>query len=403
MPPSPSKHGRKPALAFLLLGSLALGLGSCGSRPKPPPAKVSHSDNELNCADENAKPNVRCAKNPAAAFDPAGLLWVAWSQNGKLYVSHSNDLGKSFSQSVAVTPTPEAFEDNGRPRIVATKSKAVHVAWTQNGGQVRYSRSLDAGRTFTAPVTISNGAAGNRLGSMAVNSRDHVFLAWTGGMGGVSTQQGGTPRHSGANLYYTYSKDGGRRFLPEQEITGQACECCQVGLKVDPKQLPVLLWREASGVALNHFLAKDRPGPVQMIGEGHGKAEGCEGAALSVAPTNGYFATWASEKGLFFSSSLDQGKNFTPPALIGQSASATDPDILADDRAVHLLWKQAEGSKSVLTAQNSWDGGQTWSPPKRLAEAEDDTGEPFLLADQSRHYAVWQTKGQGFRLIPLGD
>ena len=414
-PPFQSRQKLKPALASLVLGLLALGLSACASHPKTSgPAKPANAEADLNCADENAKPRVSCAINPAAAFDPIGQLWIAWSQHGKVYVSRSNDLGSSFSPAVAVNPVAESFdaEEGARPKIVPTKAGAVYVAWTKGQGQtgqVRFSRSLDKGRTFTAPVTLSYDPA--RLASLAVNNRDYVYLAWTsGGSLDVSAKNGGP--HAGAELYYAYSSNGGRSFHPEQKISDQACACCQASIKVDVKQLPVLLWRQlgagqTSAVVLNHFAAKDKPGLIQQIGEDQGKTEDCQGPALSIVPKYGYFVTWPSRddahKGLLFSSSEDQGKNFSPPKSLGQSAQTLEPDILADEHSIHLTWKQTDGAKSIAFAQDSLDGGQTWSTPRRLAEAEGDTDQPFLLDYQGHHYVAWQTDDQGFRLIPLGD
>jgi len=383
----------------MILSVLAVGLSACSSRPKPPPAKPAISDNEVDCADENAKPHLKCAAHPTAYFDPNGLLWVVWGQGGRVYASHSTDLGRHFDPPVAVNPSPEPLDTSApaRPKLVANKLRAVYVAWTQANGQVRFSRSLDTGRTFTAPATVSNGMGRSyhRLGALATNARDYIYLAWTGG--GETNGQA-----SRAALYYAYSSDGGRSFHPEQNIASSACSCCRVSLRVDPKQLPVLLWRETGGIVLNHFQAKDRPGVSQSISGGNGSTDACEGPALSIVPKFGSFATWAGQNGLLFSSGSDMGKNFSPQIPITQSAAA-EPDILADERSINVIWKQTEGSKTILLGQNSWDGGQTWSKPKHLAEAEGETDQAFLLAQQGHHYVAWQTKEQGFRLIPLGD
>ena len=422
--PASTLKTRRAALP-LALGFLALGLAACAAGDKAGkletrPAAADAAAQPA-CAGENAKPAIACAKSPSVAFGPNGVLWAVWSQAGTVYVSHSNDLGKSFSQAAAVNPAAEPVEAGGeaRPKIALSKTGAVYVAWTKKLGQphtghIRFSRSLDGGKTFTAPVQVNSdsGEIGHRFETLAVNDRDYIYLAWIDKRDKVKAEQGGGG-YAGAALYFTYSSDGGRSFHAEKKVADHVCECCRLAMKIEAKKFPVILWRhvfdgQIRDHALTRFSAKDQPGPLQRVGDDHWRLEGCphHGPALSIAPQGEYYAAWFTNgdarKGLFFSASQDHGKTFAAPAAFG-GGQASHPDVLADGQSVHLAWKDYDGKKTLLREQHSGDGGQSWSPPKTLAEAAGEADHPFLHAWQGRHYVAWQTAQAGFRLIAVGD
>jgi hypothetical protein len=395
-----------PLRAKALLAALPLlGLAACSSQPGKLAVRQAQPDVAVTAACENTKPDIRCALSPSVAFDQNGRLWAVWEQAGMVYVNHSGDFGKSFSPPVAVNTAAEPVEAGGeaRPKIALSKIGAIYVAWTRrlgqsHTGQLRFSRSLDGGKTFTAPMQLP-GEAGRGLESLAVNDRDYIYLAW------IEKRE-----LSGAALSFAYSSDGGRSFHPEQKIADAACECCRLAMKIEAKKFPVILWRQASdGLALARFTAKDKPGAILRASNDHWKAGACpsQGPALSITPQGDYYAAWFADgetrKGLFFSASEDQGKTFSPPLGFGRAPQAGQPDVLADGQSVRLAWKESDEKRTVLLAQQSGDGGQSWSTPKLLAETAGDSDRPFLLAYQSHHYVAWQTQAEGFRLLPLGD
>mgnify|MGYP003318632981 FL=1 len=76
--------------------------------------------------------SIHCGNTPSATFDARGNLWVAFVQDEFVYVSQSQDLGKSFSDPVAVNSAAEDAEHNGenRPKIIVDDSGLVFVSWT---------------------------------------------------------------------------------------------------------------------------------------------------------------------------------------------------------------------------------------------------------------------------------
>lgn len=372
---------RRLAATALPLGILALGLASCASHSnKPKPRPLAENAAGVVCSGENATPALDCAQSPAVAFDPKGRLVAAWEQGGRVYVSHSADLGHTFSKPVAANPAAEPIAGGAaRPRLALSKIGAIYVAWS-GAGQVHFSRSLDGGRTFAAPLSVGAGTAQ----AVAVNDRDYVYLAWV----------------SAGALDFAYSSDGGRGFHPGHTITSPVCPDCAPAMKIEGKKFPVVLWRQPGGHALTHFAAKEQPGPVLPVNGDACKDCAGQSPALAVGPQGEYFAAWAAG-GLYFSASLDHGGSFSPPARISAAPGAAQPDLLADGPVLHLAWTESDGQKTVLRGQYSTDAGFSWSPPLNLAEAADAAGQPVLVGYQGRHYAAWQTQERGFKLIAL--
>jgi hypothetical protein len=357
--------------------SLLCGLTACASKPKKMArlAVPETSETKPSCSDDH--PALECAKAPSAAFDKDGRLWVVWEQGGKIYLNHSNDFGNHFSPPVAVTVNAETIQSGGeaRPKLALAKAGGIYLAWT-GSGNIRFSRSLDGGKTFATPLRV--GVSQPHLEALAVNDRDHLYLAWL----------------EGSSLLFSLSSDGGRSFHPPQALSEDACRCCRIAMKIDSKKFPAIAWQQASGaVSVNHFRDKEQPGSVQTFGD---SGKECAGPALSISPQGDYYAAWADR----FSASFDHGKTFTPAARL---EAATHPDVVADEHSVHRVWQTVEAGKTAVLEQFSLDGGQSWSAPKRLAETEGTADYPFLLAHQGRHYVVWQTAEQGFRLINIGD
>lgn len=51
--------------------------------------------------------------------------------------------------------------------------------------------------------------------------------------------------------------------------------------------------------------------------------------------------------------------------------------------------------------QMSHDGGKNWSAPRVIAQTEDASDHPELVASKSAAYLSWVTHKEGYRLLPL--
>ena len=115
------------------------------------------------CGNPNNTPVNICSGTISATFDDTGKLWTAWAQNGHVYIQSSHDRGQSFSVPVIVNKQAESIraEGEGRPKIKTGLKGQIYVSWGQNlkkphTGHIRFSRSVDGGKTFAEPVTINS-------------------------------------------------------------------------------------------------------------------------------------------------------------------------------------------------------------------------------------------------------
>ena len=352
-----------------------------------------------------------------ATFDENGRLWRASVQAGHVLVSHSDDGGKSYGQQVRVNAEAENILGDGenRPKIIARKG-VIYISYTQGlekpmTGHIRFSRSLDGGKTFSRPVTANDNleVISHRFDSMAVNDRGQVFIAWLDKRDlSVAARKG--EKYAGLGLYYAVSNDNGASFQPNIKAADHACECCRTAMAMDTDGYPVVVWRHVYDTNIrDHALVKldGKMMPVRVSHENWNIAA-CphHGPSLSIASDGIYHATWfnnAPERhGLFYAHSNDQGKTFSSPLNFGNfEAQAAHPYVISLGSRVYLVWKEFGGESTRIFGMRSRDSGKSWSLPEVLAVTSGVSDRPLLIGENERAYLSWSTKNEGYRLIEI--
>ncbi|HUW50710.1 MAG TPA: sialidase family protein, partial [Sulfuricella sp.] len=238
---------------FLLaacLGRAAWATDHAEHGASQPSARPSAQEMEKKWKAMLAKPSLAIT----TAFDDKGRLWRASVQNGYVLVSHSDDSGNSWGQPVKVNAEPEDILGDGenRPKIVVRKG-VIYVSYTRGlekpmTGDIRFSRSLDGGKTFLPPITVNDNREiiSHRFDTLAVNDRGQVFLAWLDKRDQFAAQRENKPYKGGAT-YYAVSDDGGASFKPNLKAVDHSCECCRVAMALDADGVPVIFWRHIYG------------------------------------------------------------------------------------------------------------------------------------------------------------
>ena len=119
---------------------------------------------------------------------------------------------------------------------------------------------------------------------------------------------------------------------------------------------------------------------VSTVGDFQWKFEGCPhiGGGLTSVGTDKNFQlhsvvwTGAEEKsGLYYLASKNGGQSWSPPRKLGDMA--TNGDVAAyiskDTHHVSTIWNEIEDDGMSILLSQSTDEGVTWSAPKRLSEA----------------------------------
>lgn len=358
-----------------------------------------------------AKPSLAIT----TAFDGKGRLWLATIRGRHLYVSHSDDRGSTLSAPVKVNVEPEDILGDGenRPKIVVRKG-TVYVSYTRGlekpmTGDIRFSRSLDGGKSFSAPLTVNDNREiiSHRFETLEANDRGQIYLAWLDKRDLSAAQRENKP-YNGAAVYYAVSDDGGTSFRSNVKAADHACECCRVAMALDADETPVIFWRHIYGRnERDHAMLRldGKSSPIRVSYD-RWEVDACphHGGALSIASDGVYHFVWfdnAPERhGLFYAYSTDRGNSFSTPLNFGNDeAQAGHPHVLSLGKAVFVAWKEFDGRNSIVRLMTSGDRGKSWLPPRQIAATAGASDHPLLIADGSEAYLSWNTAKEGLRLI----
>jgi hypothetical protein len=163
--------------------------------------------------------------DPSVAFTPDGTLFVGFeavsagfcgsASRTAVLVTRSNDAGDTFATPTILDVDP----DNDKPFLAAGpgpggKGDAVYVSWirfiSDSASQVAFSRSLDGGRSFSAPVLLSSGPGIHIAPMPATDGAGRVYVAWLAGQ----ALPGTSPSPARQHVEVRASADAGARFGP---------------------------------------------------------------------------------------------------------------------------------------------------------------------------------------------
>ncbi|CAG1770796.1 hypothetical protein BAC3_01329 [uncultured bacterium] len=403
---------------YFLLTSLLL-LSACASEQvksaKQPhehhQAQTQHQEKSLECT----TPSTHCSDTVTAEFSPNGVLWAAWVANEHLYLQSSNDKGQTFSKPIMVNAKPEKIIGKGenRPKIKFDNKGHIYLSWALSTGKhhvghIRFSHSMDGGKTFVKPVTINDDGKeiGHSFDSMVIGQQGEVFIAWLDSRDTAAAKAAGKV-FDGSSVYYTVSKDGGKTFAKNQSLAAHVCQCCRLQTALAKDNTPVVMWRHIfEGSIRDHALIKfndwQTPAEMHRVGEENWKIDACphHGPGLAIADDI-YHAVWFSnsdtKKGLFYANSQDNGQHFSAPVSFGGDG-ASHAHVQAIGQNVAIVWLEFDGKNNRVQLIKSKDAGKTWSKAETIATTSDKADNPFLINDDSMMYLSWQVPSQDYHL-----
>ena len=267
---------------------------------------------------------LRCASKVTPTFSQDGRLWLAWIAGGQVSVASSKDGGRTLSTPAQVTQGKLDLDwgPDARPKIALDRKGDIAVAFSTFrdkafNGEVFYSRSSDGGKTFAAPRPITDNTESQRFEALAFDTAGTLFAAWLDKRNRVPVQQAGK-KYDGAALFFSTSKDGGATYSQATMAVDNTCECCRLGLALDPSGHPVIVFRNIfEGSIRDHaivtFTDQGTPGDVHRVSEDDWQIAACphQGPGLSIGPNGTYHVVWYTNgtvrKGLFYARSSDGG------------------------------------------------------------------------------------------------
>ncbi len=348
-----------------------------------------------------------------ATFGPDGRLWRIVPEKRFIYVDYSADLGKTFSAPVRINSKPQRIKVSrqNRPDIIVDDSGRVFVIYTAVLGHTTQLLSIsdDSGRTFSVPTLLSKKAleAISFLGRLTLSPSGQAYTFW------LDKRDRSDWRKPGYSIYSALLSNKSGSSLVDRKLADSTCECCRIAVAFDSEEQPVLFTR---------FIYPDNirdHGLIRVPSEGgkpslwrvtsdQWKIRGCpeHGPAISINQEDEYHVAWFTQgsirQGLFYSNSSDQGHHFSEPLPFGTLDNMSGyPDILTKGKHVFLTWTEFDGTKTLLLVMHSTNGGKNWSPVKLIADSTAGSDIPFLIRNKEDVFVSWNSKYEGYRLIPL--
>lgn len=379
------------------------------------PASHAHEEHgRAGMAD--ARPGIAVS----VAFDAQGRLWRARVENGRVLVDHSDDL-KTFSPAVAANAEPEKIGAEGelRPKLAIGRRGELYLSWTQAlpqpfAGNIKFSRSLDGGRTFSTPIVVNRDRQPitHRFATLVLAPNGTIFIAWIDKRDLQAAKAANRP-YDGAAIYYAVSRDGGASFETEYKLADHTCECCRIGIATASDGSALAFWRHVyDGGVRDHAVATlgargVLKGP-QRVSYDNWKIDACphHGPAIVRGGDWGWHMAWydgaEGKQGLRYARLDGEAWVTSPPRRFGNpDAQAGHPALLADDERVFLAWKELDEDGAYIMIMTSTDGGRHWDKARRIAQSAGATDYPMLVARGQQVFLSWNTARDGYRLVPL--
>lgn len=352
----------------------------------------------------------------SAAFDSHGRLWLVDAADGHVRLRHSDDDGRTLIAPVEVNATAERIyaEGENRPKIAFGPHDAIYVSWSQPRAQpwtgfVRFARSLDGGEHFSTPLTVHHDRAEitHRFDALAVDGKGRIVIAWIDKRDLVAADAANKP-YLGAAVYYSWSDNGGRSFVPERKLVDQSCECCRIALARTPGGDVAAFFRSVYGDNIrDHAYAvlhtDDQPSHATRATFSDWQIAGCphHGPGLAIGSDGVRHAVWyeAKDKPTIHYGQLDPGQ---PPqhSLVMAGPGASHADVAVHDRTVWVVWNQVGADGYALMLRRSTDNGRQFDAAREIARSSGAVASPQLLQKQGRAFVAWNT-ASGFRLVEV--
>ena len=349
----------------------------------------------------------------SAAFSGKGELWAASVDGGHVMVRRSADAGKTWSVPQPVNTVAEGIGADGdsRPKIALGSRGEVYVTWTKPlakpyTGEIRFARSTDGGKTFSAPVTVhaDRQEITHRFDALTVTRDGKLFIAWIDKRDMVALGKRGAYR--GAAVYFAVSDNQGASFRGDYKLADHSCECCRIGLLPRDDGSVLALWRHVfepneRDHALGVMHADGRAGAVRRATFDRWAVDVCphHGPSLAADADGRLHAVWFTQgsqrEGVFYGRLRQSGEPGVDGLRRVGGEAAAHADIAAAGQRVVVVWKEFDGTRSRLRAMISDNGGESWRERDLLSTAG-ASDQPRVLEHGGRFHAFWNTQREGF-------
>ncbi len=312
----------------------------------------------VNAADTAKQANVFVVQLPAKALvpdaimDSKGVVHVVYGLEHNAWYVNSSDNGKSFSTAVKVNSTGTVETEMGErgPKIALGQGGSIHIVWVDDWAPgvktfVRYSRSVDGGKTFASLQTLS-GMSGVDGATLAADEGGHVAAFW-------HTMTEPKPAEKSATWVHTaQSTNNGASFEPSAKVVvtnfpGLACSMCMMRARSGPDGKVHVAFRSAQENVRDFYVLKGDWGKneftAERVNKDNWKIDFCPmcGPELTFGPGGEAVCAFMSRNKVYWTMQEPGGKDY---ALHVSTPASESNEIYPSARAnrrgeVLFLWQ----------------------------------------------------------------
>ena len=375
--------------------------------------------------------------DPALAIDPvSGDLVMSWVEgDGRTWALYAARSAKSGDWSAPVRVAggedqPDEVHPHGEssPRLVAGPSNHLALVWPNNikvegrkwpATMLRFSRSDDGGRTWSAPITLNDDTTGalvsHQFHGATLVGDSGLTVAWLDERAAVAPVAAGADGHAehatepDAQIYLTTSNDFGRSWGPNRKGWDAACPCCRVSLARSIAGPAVAGWRKHFPGNVRDVVTatiSEQPGEPERVHPDDWAYEGCphSGPAIATGADTSTHVVWYNGKqgaaGVYYAR-RGGGKSTVPavPLVQGRALGVAHPAVVSLPRggALAAYDVSPDGKRLIRVAQLLPNGKV--GAEQQIPDSEDGKYPQLAVLDSSRAVVAWtESKGEGSRM-----
>ena len=344
--------------------------------------------------------DVAKGKNPAIS-GLAKSLHVAYENDAAIFYSPSTDAGKSWGASSKVSG---AIVSCTSPAIATSKDGTVHIVFqgkssNEKASGVFYTRSADAGKTFSDPVDISNTPTESSEPQITIGGDDSIHVVWVDAL----------PAPAGPDIYYTVSTDAGKSWSKREDLSNTPGgisfnPCVAVG---SDARIHVA-WSDTSSGDQQpdiFFVQKSENGwskPADLSRDtghsSHPRAACGEGGKA--------FIVWCDDSrkekaaDVLFVSERKPGQFGKPLSVSEKLGESRQPDFVAEPNGrMAFVWSGSRKGQQVPSIWARAGNGGALTNSRELHRLQGASVHPAITLLDKKAYIVWEESNSGSTIV----
>lgn len=304
------------------------------------------------------------------------LSWVRDLSDTVAVVCYAVSSDGIHFDSTVVVPGSTNVHPHGEnlPRVAITPTGNILAAWGASNpnpknpysGLVYYSWSLDNGRNWTTPQTLSKDTSSidQRYFDLAVLKDSSVAVIWL-------DSRKNTDKEGSSLFFATFNEQ--HILADERPIDVTCCQCCRTDLFVDRQGSLHTVYRKIINDSIRdmvHSVSVDQGktfSAPERISIDNWAINGCphSGPAIIETPRTGLSFVWytlGNGSGVFYSTSKDNGKTFSNREQVSAAPSAKHPQLETHpDGAQLIVWDESAAAGNRVGLEIRSEAGEKLS------------------------------------------